>query len=118
MINSIFSTLRQARIDAELQEIITEGNRTSETAGINRDFLLKVLQEEIECKEKFNDEILAEPAELIEELGLGTFYWMADVAVQITVLARYTLRHEPTNVEAGLGKDSTAAEHIRCAVRV
>ena len=118
MIRTFLTALRQARIDAELQEIITDGNRTRESASTIHDFPLKVLQEEIDGKEKFNDEILAEAAELIEDLGAGAFYWMADIAVQMTVLAQCVLRNVPTNVEAELGKDASAEEIIRCVVRV
>jgi hypothetical protein len=118
MIRTFFDSLRQARIDAELQEIITEGNRTRESAEQIRNFLLKVLQEDIDGKEKFNDEILTEAAELIEELGAGAFYWMADIAVQMTVLAQCAMRDVPTNVEAELGKSATAEEIIKSVVRV
>jgi hypothetical protein len=105
MIKSFFTALRHARMDAELQEIITEGNRTRESANAIREFLLKVLQEDIDGKEKFNDEILQEAAELIEELGPGAFYWM-------------TLRDVTTNVEAEVGKDASAADIIKNVVRV
>ncbi len=118
MIKSFFTALRYARIDTELQEIITEGNRTRESANAIREFLLKVLQEDIDGKEKFNDEILQEAAELIEELGPGAFYWMTDIAVQMTVLAQCALRDLPTNVEAELGKDASAADIIKNVVRV
>jgi hypothetical protein len=118
MMKSFFTALRHARMDAELQEIITEGNRTREHANTIREFLLKVLQEDIDGKEKFNDEILQEAAELIEELGPGAFYWMTDVAVQMTVLAQCALRDVPTNVEAELGKDASAADIIKNVVRI
>jgi hypothetical protein len=118
MIKSFFTALRHHRIDAELQEIITEGIRTREHANTIREFLLKVLQEDIDGKEKFNDEILQEAADLIEELGPGAFYWMTDIAVQMTVLAQCALRDVPTNVEAELGKDASAAEIIKNVVRV
>ena len=118
MIKNILSALRQARIDNELQEILTEGNRTRESASQIREFLLKVLQEDIDGKAKFNDEILQESAQLIEELGPGAFYWMADIAVQMTVLAQCALRDIPTNVEAELGKDASAEEIIKCVVKI
>jgi hypothetical protein len=118
MIKYFFSALQQARIDAELQEIIAEGNRTRESASAIRDFLLKVLQEDIEGKVKFNDQILQDAAELIEELGPGAFYWMTDIAVQMTVLAQCATRDVPTNVEAELGKDASAAEIVRCVVQI
>ena len=37
---------RSAKLDAELQEILAEGQRTHESAVAIRDFLLKVLQED------------------------------------------------------------------------
>jgi hypothetical protein len=114
----MFKWLRHAKMELELQEIITDANRTRESAEQIREFLLKVLQEDIDGKEKFNDEILEEAAELIEELGAGAFYWMADIAVQMTVLAQCALRDVPTNVEAELGKDASAEEIVRCVVRV
>ena len=114
----MFTWLRNAKIDKELEQILIEGRRTRESAEQIRDFLLKVLQEDIDGKEKFNDAILTEASELIEELGAGAFYWMADIAVQMTVLAQCALRDVPTNVEAELGKDASAEEIVRCVVRV
>jgi hypothetical protein len=105
-------------LDIELNEILTEGAHTRESAEQIRDCLLKILQEDIDGKEKFNDAILQEAAELIEELGAGAFYWMADIAVQMTVLAQCALGDVPTNVEAELGRDASAEEIVRCVVRV
>lgn len=118
MIKSFFTALRQARIDAELQEIITDGNRTREHASQIRDFLLKVAQEDLDGVEKFNDEILEEAAELIENLGPGAFYWMADIAVQMTTLAQCAMRDMPTNVEAELGKGAGVKEIIEYVVLI
>ena len=109
---------RNAKLDAELQEILTEGQRTHESALAIRDFLLKVLQEDQDGAEKFNDEILTEAANLIEELGAGAFYWMADIAVQMTNLAKCALADVPTNVKAELGKHASAQEIIKLVVRV
>jgi hypothetical protein len=114
----MFRWLRNAKMDYELEQILIEGRRTRESAEQIRDFLLKVLQEDIDGKEKFNDAILTEAAELIEELGPGAFYWMADIAVQMTILAQCALRDIPTNVEAELGKGANAEEIVRCVVRV
>ena len=114
----MFKWLRNAKLDRELEQILIEGRCTRESAEQIHDFLLKVLQEDIDGKEKFNDEILTEAAELIADLGAGAFYWMADIAVQMTVLAQCALRDVPTNVEAELGKEASAEEIIRCVVRI
>jgi hypothetical protein len=118
MFKNLFTARRHARIDAELQEILAEGQRTHESAVAIRDFLLKVLQEDQDGAEKFNDEILQEAADLIEELGAGAFYWMADIAVQMTTLAKCALSDVPTNIEAELGKRASAQEIVMAVVRV
>ena len=118
MIKWIRNANRSAKMDAELQEILAAGQRTHESAVAIRDFLLKVLQEDQDGVEKFNDEILTEAANLIEELGAGAFYWMADIAVQMTTLAKCALADLPTNIEAELGKHASAEEIIKLVVRV
>jgi hypothetical protein len=69
---------------------------------------LSVLQEDIDGKEKLNDEVLQEAAHVIEELGPCAFYWMTNIAIQMTVLAQCALRDMPTNVEAEKSKDASA----------
>jgi cytochrome P450 len=118
MFKTLFTALRSARLDAELQEIIDEGNRTRQSASEIRQFLLKVLREDIDGVEKFNDAILEEAAELIDRLGPGAFYWMTDIAVQMTVLAQCSLRGIPTNIEADLGREATAEAIINSVVRI
>ena len=118
MFKWISKATRNGKLDAELQEILAEGQRTHESAVAIRDFLLKVLQEDQDGAEKFNDEILQEAADLIEELGAGAFYWMADIAVQMTTLAKCALSDVPTNIEAELGKHASAQEIVMAVVRV
>ena len=110
--------LRNIRMDYELQSILIAARESSEKATMIRDFLLKVLQEDLEGKEKFNDEILEDAAELLEEVGPGALYWMADIAVQMTTLAQCVMRDLPTNVEAELGKDASAEEIVNLVVRI
>jgi hypothetical protein len=104
-------------MEAELNQILIDAHRTSEKATQIRDFLLKVLREDEDGIPKFNDEILEEAAQLIEDLGPGAFYWMTDIAVQMTHLAQCALRDIPTNVEAELGKDASASEIVKYVVR-
>ena len=105
-------------MDYELQSILIAARESSEKAIQIRDFLLKVLQEDLDGKEKFNDEILEEAAQLLDEVGAGALYWMADIAVQMTTLAQCAMRDMPTNVEAEIGDDASAEEIVKCVVKI
>jgi gamma-glutamyltranspeptidase len=107
-----------AQMDAELREIISEHERVRESATAIRDFLLRVLDETQSGGEKFSDEALADAAELIEELGPGAFYWMTEIAVQMTLLAQASLAEIPTNVSVELGKSGSAEQIVKLVVQV
>ena len=114
----MFEWLRHRAMDRELTEILDEHQRVRGDAQAIKDFLLQVLEDNRNGVEKFSDEALERAAEIIEQVGPGAFYWMTDIAVQMTVLAQCALRDVPTNVEADVGKDASAEEIVRCVVRV
>ena len=118
MLRWIRNARLNARMDAELREIISEHERVRESATAIRDFLLRVLDETQSGGEKFSDEALADAAELIEELGPGAFYWMTEIAVQMTLLAQASLADIPTNVSVELGKSGSAEQIVKLVVQV
>ena len=118
MLRWIRNARLNAQMDAELREIISEHERVRESATAIRDFLLRVLDETQSGAEKFSDEALADAAELIEELGPGAFYWMTEIAVQMTLLAQASLADIPTNVSIELGKSGSAEQIVKLVVQV
>ena len=118
MLRWIRNARLNAQMDAELREIISEHERVRESATAIRDFLLRVLDETQSGAEKFSDEALADAAELIEELGPGAFYWMTEIAVQMTLLAQASLAEIPTNVSVELGKSGSAEQIVKLVVQV
>jgi hypothetical protein len=111
-------SLASARMDAELQQILTDHERVRESAHAIREFLLKVLAESENGLEKFSDEVLIEAAELLDEHGPGAFYWMADIAAQMAILAQASLAEIPTNVSVELGKSASAEQIVKLVVQV
>ncbi len=118
MLRWIRNARLNAQMDEELREIISEHERMRESATAIRDFLLRVLDETQSGAEKFSDEALADAAELIEELGPGAFYWMTEIAVQMTLLAQASLADIPTNVSVELGKSGSAEQIVKLVVQV
>ena len=108
--------LRNAKIDAELNQILADAQRTRDHAHQIREFLLQVIQDDIDGREKYSDEILATASDLIDELGPGAFYFMAEIAGQMAKLAQCSMNGTPTNVDHELGKDATLEEIVKCVV--
>ena len=114
----MWEIFRNRAIERELTEILDRHQQVRRDASDIRDYLLWVLEQDKSGAEKFSDEALADAAELIEELGPGAFYWMTEIAVQMTLLAQASLADIPTNVSVELGKSGSAEQIVKLVVQV
>ena len=105
-------------MDRELTEILDEHQRVRGDAQAIKYFLLQVLEDNRNDVEKFSDEALEQASEIIEQVGPGAFYWMADIAAQMVLLSEASLRGFPTNVSIELGASATAEEIVEYVVRL
>lgn len=104
-------------LDAELRELIENSN---DSTGIGMDiksYLLRVLQDDKNDMERFSDSQLAEAQRIIERAGPGAFYWMTEIAVQMTLLAAAQANGFPTNVSEELKSDVTPEKIIHLVVK-
>lgn len=114
----MFKWMREKAIDRELTEILDEHARVRGDASLVRDFLLRVLADNRDGVEKFSDAALEEAAEIIDQIGPGSFYWMTDIAAQMVVLSEATLRGFSTNVSVELGANATSDSIVELVVRL
>lgn len=104
-------------LDAELRELIQSSN---DATGIGLDikhYLLRVLDNDKNDVEKFNPSQLAEAQRIIDRAGPSAFYWMSEIAVQMTLLATAQINGIPTNVNAELSQNATPEEVIGIVVK-
>ncbi|MFM8842519.1 MAG: hypothetical protein ACKOFU_07425 [Actinomycetota bacterium] len=109
---------KKLSLDAELQELIASAGRTKESAEAIRAFLLRVIADERNEIESFNDSQLAEAKRIIEKIGPGAFFWMTHIATQLAFLSAAQINGIPTNVNAELGDAATAEDVVRIVVQV
>ena len=118
----IFLTRHKRRkrfnLDAELRDLIITTERTKESAEEIRSFLLRVIADERNGIESFNDSQLAEARRIIEKIGPGAFFWMTHIATQLAYLSAAQINGLPTNVNAELGDAATAEDVVRIVVQV
>ena len=105
-------------LDAELKELIESSDNSTGVALDIKNFLLRVLQDDKNDAEKFSDEQLAEAERIIDRAGSSAFYWMTDIAAQMTMLATAQLNGFPTNVSQELGDSATPEQVIDTVVKI
>ena len=105
-------------LDAELKELIESSDNSAGVALDIKNFLLRVIQDDKNDAEKFSDEQLAEAERIIERAGSSAFYWMTDIAAQMTMLATAQLNGFPTNVSQELGDSATPEQVIDTVVKI
>jgi len=105
-------------LDAELKELIESSDNSSGVALDIKNFLLRVIQDDKNDAEKFSDEQLAEAERIIDRAGSSAFYWMTDIAAQMTMLATAQLNGFPTNVSQELGDSATPEQVIDTVVKI
>jgi hypothetical protein len=105
-------------LDAELKELIESSDNSTGVALDIKNFLLRVIQDDKNDAEKFSDEQLAEAERIIDRAGSSAFYWMTDIAAQMTMLATAQLNGFPTNVSQELGDSATPEQVIDTVVKI
>jgi hypothetical protein len=103
---------RRKKIDQELIELLDRHEQVRRDGTAIRDYLLAVLADNNNDVEKFSDAALNRASELIDQVGPGAFYWMTDIAAQMSTLAAASLNGFPTNVSEELEGQNVNAEAI------
>ena len=98
--------------------LIENSNDSTGVALDIKNFLLRVIDDDKNDAEKFSDEQLAEAERIINRAGSSAFYWMTDIAAQMTMLATAQLNGFPTNVSQELGDSATPEQVIDTVVKI
>lgn len=109
---------RRLSIDQEFQELVESSKRTQESAEEIRAFLLRVIADERNDVESFNDSQLAEAKRIIDRTGPGAFFWMTHIAAQLAFVSASQINEIPTNVDLALNGSATAEDVVKVVVQV
>ena len=105
-------------LDAEYQELVTTHQLARENGNAIKSYLLQVLDDCQNDREKFSDGAIDKAAKLFEKAGPGGYYWMAEIASQFIILSAAEINGIPTSVDAKFGKSVTPQQLVEEVVRV
>ena len=98
-------------LDQELKELIQAEDNSTGIALSVKQYLLDVLDDDKNDKEKYSEERLTQGQEILDKAGASALYFMADIATQLSIVASAQINGIPNNVEADL-RGNASPENI------
>jgi hypothetical protein len=105
-------------LDQELKELIQAEDNSTGIALSVKQYLLDVLDDDNNDREKYSDERLSQGQLILDKAGASALYFMADIATQLSIVASAQINGIPNNVEAELRGSATPANIINKVIKI
>ena len=105
-------------IDQELKELIQAEDNSTGIALSVKQYLLDVLDDDKNDREKYSDLRLAQGAQILDKAGSSALYFMADIATQLSIVASAQINGIPNNVEADLRGQASPENIINKVIKI
>ena len=109
---------RKPSLDQELKDLILADDNSTGIALSVKQYLLDVLDDDKNDREKYSDARLAQGQLILDKAGSSAFYCMADIATQLSIVASAQINGIPNNVEAELRGAATPENIINKVIRI
>jgi hypothetical protein len=109
---------RKPSLDQELKELIQVEDNSTGIALSVKQYLLDVLDDDNNDREKYSDARLAQGQAILDKAGSSAFYFMADIATQLSIVASAQMNGIPNNVEADLRGSATPENIINKVIKI
>jgi hypothetical protein len=105
-------------LDQELKELIQAEDNSTGIALSVKQYLLDVLDDDNNDREKYSDERLSQGQLILDKAGASALYFMADIATQLSIVASAQINGIPNNVEADLRGSATPENIINKVIKI
>jgi len=109
---------RKPNLDTELKDLLKSSSDATGIALDIKNYLKRVLDDDKNDREKFNDSQLAEAERIYDRAGPSAFFWMTEIAAQMTLLATAQINSIPTNINYELQEGATPEQVIDAVVKI
>ena len=123
-LSSKFSKDRKKRklfkpsLDQELKELIQAEDNSTGIALSVKQYLLDVLDDDHNDREKYSEERLSQGQLILDKAGASALYFMADIAAQLSIVASAQMNGIPNNVEADLRGQASPEKIINKVIKI
>lgn len=105
-------------LDGELKQLIEEANYTTSVSSEIKCFLLDVIGDASNQSEDFSDVRLKQAERILDRAGPAAFYWMTEIAAQLSILTAAQINGLDTNVNVELGESATPEAVVDIVVKI
>ena len=105
-------------LDQELKELIQSEDNSTGIALSVKQYLLDVLDDDKNDREKYSEDRLTQGQEILDKAGASALYFMADIATQLSIVASAQINGIPNNVEADLRGSATPENIINKVIKI
>ena len=105
-------------LDQELAELIQSEDNSTGIALSVKQYLLDVLDDDKNDREKYSEDRLTQGQEILDKAGASALYFMADIATQLSIVASAQINGIPNNVEADLRGSATPENIINKVIKI
>ena len=105
-------------LDQELAELIQSEDNSTGIALSVKQYLLDVLDDDKNDREKYSEDRLSQGQEILDKAGASALYFMADIATQLSIVASAQINGIPNNVEADLRGSATPENIINKVIKI
>lgn len=105
-------------IDGELKQLIEEANYTTSVSSEIKCFLIDLISDASNQSQDFSDVRLKQAERILDRAGPAAFYWMTEIAAQLSILTAAQINGQQTNVNVELGTSATPEAVVDIVVKI
>ena len=109
---------RKPTLDQELAQLIQSSDNATGIALEVKHYLLDVLDDDKNDREKYSDARLTQGQVILDKAGSSALYFMADIATQLSLVVSAQLNGIPNNIEAELQGKATPENIINKVIKI
>ena len=110
--------LSHRTLDQELAQLIQSSDNATGIALEVKQYLLDVLDDDKNDREKYSDARLTQGQVILDKAGSSALYFMADIATQLSLVVSAQLNGIPNNIEAELQGKATPENIINKVIKI
>ena len=105
-------------LNCELKQLIEEANYTTSVSSEIKCFLIDLISDASNQSQDFSDVRLKQAERILDRAGPAAFYWMTEIAAQLSILTAAQINGQQTNVNAELGQSATPEAVVDIVVKI